>query len=175
MRTDNVKHVRGTALRTFVSFCLALGQATLGKVSAAPSFNRTEFTVRVGSCEGLKTNVELGLDVDISVTSNLACSSTIQLSEGQDVIIAAETPGYFIVLAEDFNVVDSSSASLLINPFGASLSLRGLGFISEAGGQVGVRAIRNAGRLHVESCTFSSLSTDSTLDGGAVSVIHLFM
>lgn len=160
----------------FSILCLVFfisGQGMLKLVSAEPSFNRTEGIVRIGSCEGLKTNVELGLSMDITLTANLICSETIQLSPGQDVTISATDVGHVLFIGEDFSVPDQASSSLFVNPLGASLSLTGIVFDNEAvmqGSLGAVRAIWNAGELRVDGCTFLSLNLASMQDGGAVRI-----
>lgn len=142
-------------------------------VGGVPTFNRTVGEVQVGTCEGLKRNVELGLDLSVVVTADLVCSETITLSPGQDVSVAsAPLQNYLILIAEDFAVPDPTDATLLVNPESAFLTLEGLVFANEAGneGSPGAaRAVWNAGTLHVYGCSFESLNYASRQDGGAVS------
>lgn len=149
----------------------------MGAAAAEPSFNRTVGEVRVGTCAGLKTKVELGLDISIVITSDLLCYESIALSSGQQVSIASEAQEqYGLFIAEDFATPDPSSATLLVNPPGSFLLLEGLVFSNEAGvtGSPGaVRAVRNAGSLDVNQCSFLSLNYGSMQDGGAVSLFAL--
>lgn len=152
---------------------LLLGFTERGAVSAEPSFDRTEGEVEVGTCEGLKKNVELGLDISIVVTADIVCSETITLVSGQEVSIASSPlENYLVAIAEDFAVADPTSATLIVNPAGASLSLGQLIFANEAAaaGSPGVaRAVWNEGYLDVDGCSFVSLNYASRQDGGAVS------
>lgn len=142
-------------------------------VRAVPTFNRTMGEVTVGTCAGLKKNVEMGLDVTILVNADLVCTETITLSAGQDVSIASIFPKkHLVLIAEDFEVPDPSSATLIVNPRGASLALEQLEFANEAGtvGSPGAaRAVWNTGSLDVNGCSFVSLNYASAQDGGAVS------
>lgn len=145
---------------------------------AAPTFNRTVGEVQVGTCAGLKKNVEFGLDLTVIVTSDLLCAETITLSQGQDVSIVSEPPQqYAIAIAEDFPVPDPTSATLIVNPKSAYLSLEQLLIVNEAGsaGSPGaVRAISNAGSLDINACSFVGLNYATRQDGGAVSGCEIF-
>lgn len=157
-----------------VVFAIVMATSNNGAVvSAAPSFNRTIGEVQVGSCEGLKNNVELGLDMSVIVTADLLCAETITLASGQNVAItSAPFENYLVAIAEDFAVPDSTSAALIVNPEGSFLTLEQLVFLNEAGsaGSPGAaRAVRNEGSLEVNGCTFLSLNYASSQDGGAVS------
>lgn len=136
------------------------------------SFNRTAGEVQVGTCEGLKTHAELGVDISIIVTANLRCSETITVPPGVDVSIgSAVDGGWVIAIAEDFSVPDPSSVNLLVNPRDSYLSLDQLGFVNEAGtvGSPGeVRAVWNEGTLDIAGCSFYGLNYASQQDGGAV-------
>lgn len=148
------------------------GRAALGQVVI--SVNRTAGQVEVASCEGLKKNAELGIDIDIIVTANLRCSETVTIPSGVDVTIGSEEDAqenWYIVIAEDFAVPDPTSATLLVNPKGSYLSLDRLSFSNDpgtAGSPGAVRAVRNEGTLDVSSCLFSGLNFASAQDGGAV-------
>ena len=145
-----------------------------GLVSAAPTFNRTIGEVRVSSCEGLKNKVELGLDISIVIEADLLCEAVLTLGSGQEVTIASAytsipTEEYTIVIAEAFATPDPSAASLIINPYGARLTLERLKFRNEVGADGSVRAVGNAGTLIVVGCTFVNLNFAFKQDGGAVS------
>ncbi|CAN0115402.1 unnamed protein product [Pylaiella littoralis] len=148
------------------------GRAALGQVVI--SVNRTAGQVEVASCEGLKKNAELGIDIDIIVTANLRCSETVTIPSGVDVTIGSEEDAqenWYIVIAEDFVVPDPTSATLLVNPKGSYLSLDRLSFSNDpgtAGSPGAVRAVRNEGTLDVSSCLFSGLNFASAQDGGAI-------
>lgn len=152
---------------------LGLVGQLLSGVTAQPSFNRTEGVVQVGSCQGLKTKVELGLDITVAVNSDLLCAETISLRPGQDIrISSAGDHQHLVAIAEDFLVPDPTSSTLLVVPDGASLSLTNLWFTNEAGdrGSPGaVRAIWNSGTVDISTCTFESLNYAALQDGGAVS------
>lgn len=155
------------------AFVVLIGRLSSIEVAAQPSFNRTEGVVELGTCQGLKSKVELGLDIDIILNSDIVCTETISLSANQIVrISSAANEEYLIAVAEDFAVPDPTSSSLLLVPAGASLSLEQLRFTNEAGvqGSPGaVRAIWNLGTLDVNTCTFESLNYAAIQDGGAVS------
>ena len=168
--------IRYVASREVLIFLLTLSLVLSNEraaVSAVPTFNRTMGEVQVGTCAGLKKNVEMGLDITILVNADLVCRETITLSEGQDVSIASIFPQkHLVVIAEDFAVPDPSSATLIVNPRGASLVLEQLSFANEAGtvGSPGAaRAIWNSGSLDVNGCSFDSLNYASVQDGGTVS------
>ncbi|CBJ48868.1 conserved unknown protein [Ectocarpus siliculosus] len=134
--------------------------------------NRTAGEVEVGTCEGLKKNAELGIDISIVVTANLRCVDAITLPAGVEVSIgSAPDENFLVAVAEDFLVPDPTSASLLVNPEGSYLALDRLTFANEAGvlGSPGeVRAVWNAGQLDVDGCVFESLSFSSQQDGGGI-------
>ncbi|CAM9848623.1 unnamed protein product, partial [Ectocarpus sp. 8 AP-2014] len=134
--------------------------------------NRTAGEVEVGTCEGLKKNAELGIDISIVVTANLRCVDAITLPTGVEVSIgSAPDENFLVAVAEDFLVPDPTSASLLVNPEGSYLTLDRLTFANEAGvlGSPGeVRAVWNAGQLDVDGCVFESLSFSSQQDGGGI-------
>lgn len=138
------------------------------------SVNRTAGQVEVGTCEGLKKNAELGVDISIIVTDNLLCFSTITISPGNTVSIGSATDQiYLVAIAEDFAAPDPTSVTLLVNPEGSHLSLDSLTFANEAGaaGSPGAaRAVWNGGSLEVNGCDFVGLNFASLQDGGAVSV-----
>lgn len=168
--------IRSVAAREVLIFLLTLSLVLSNEraaVSAVPTFNRTMGEIQVGTCAGLKKNVEMGLDITIVVNADLICSETITLSAGQDVSIASIFPQkHLVIIAEDFAVPDPSSATLIVNPRGASLALEQLYFANEAGtvGSPGAaRAIWNSGSLDVNGCSFVSLNYASAQDGGAVS------
>eukprot|EP00903_Cladosiphon_okamuranus_P017268 g15912.t1 len=136
------------------------------------SFNRTAGEVEVGTCEGLKKNAELGIDISVVVTDNLRCAETITVQQGVHLSIrSAADESYLVAIAEDFAAPDPTSASLLVNPEGSHLSLDRLTFANEAGagGSPGVaRAVWNRGRLEVNGCYFAGLNYASQQDGGAI-------
>ncbi len=137
------------------------------------SFNRTAGQVEVGTCEGLKKHVELGVDVSVVVTANLRCTQAISVPTGVEVWVgSAAGENYLIAVAEDFGVTDPTSATLLVNPAGSRLTLDELTFANEAGttGSPGeARAVWNEGTLDVNGCYFLGLNYASLQDGGAVS------
>lgn len=137
------------------------------------SFNRTAGEIEVGTCEGLKKNAELGVDISIVVTANLRCAETITVPAGVDVSVgSAADEEFLIAIAEDFAAPDPTSVALLVNPEGSHLSLDRLSFANEAGtsGSPGAaRAVWNQGSLEVNGCSFVGLNFASLQDGGAVS------
>lgn len=154
--------------RTWLS--LLACYASLAPGSAVPTFDRTVGEVDVGTCAGLKRHVELGLDVSVKVVTDLLCSETIALSQGQQVSIAsAPAERYMVVIAEAFVVTDSAAATLIVNPSGASLTLERLLFLNEAGSTGPARAVWNEGMLDVAGCEFVNLNFASRQSGGAVS------
>eukprot|EP00752_Nemacystus_decipiens_P008481 g7578.t1 len=137
------------------------------------SFNRTAGEVEVGTCEGLKKNAELGIDISVVVTANLRCAETITVPAGVHVSIgsAADAENYLVAIAEDFAAPDPASVNLLVNPEGSRLSLDRLIFANEAGsaGSTGAaRAVWNRGTLDVNGCVFAGLNFASLQDGGAI-------
>lgn len=162
----------GTMLLVVLGWLGLVGQL-LPRAAAQPSFNRTEGVVQVGSCQGLKSKVELGLDITIVVDSDLLCGETISLLPGQEVKLSSwSQQQQLVVIAEDFLVHDPTSSTLLVVSEGASLSLTNLRFTNEVGvqGSPGaVRAIWNAGTVDISMCTFESLNYAGEQDGGAVS------
>lgn len=138
------------------------------------SFNRTAGEVEVGTCEGLKKNAELGVDISVIVTANLRCAETITVPAGVHISIgSAADENYLVAIAETFAAPDPSSVTLLVNPEGSHLSLDRLTFANEAGsaGSPGAaRAVWNRGSLEVNGCSFVGLNYASLQDGGAVSV-----
>lgn len=139
------------------------------------SFNRTAGEVEVGTCEGLKKNVELGVDISVVVTANLRCSETITVPQGVHISVgSAADESYLVAIAEDFASPDPTSVTLLVNPEGSHLSLDRLTFANEAGsaGSPGAsRAVWNQGSLEVNGCYFVGLNFASLQDGGAVSFV----
>lgn len=139
-------------------------------------FNRTAGEVEVGTCEGLKKNAELGVDISIVVTANLRCAETITVPAGVHVSIgSAEDENYLVAIAESFAAPDPASVTLLVNPEESHLSLDRLTFANEAGtaGSPGAaRAVWNRGSLEVNGCSFEGLNYASLQDGGAVSAVR---
>lgn len=150
---------------------LLLLTVSSGVVNAMPTFNRTIGEVRLSSCEGLKNNIELGLDILIVVEADLLCESVITLGSGQEVTIASELyEEHKIVIAAAFSAPDPTAISLIVNPLGAHLTLERLEFANEAGATGVARAVWNAGVLDVSGCTFVNLNFAGSQDGGAVRV-----
>lgn len=154
-----------------------LGLLTGRAAGQVISFNRTAGQVEVGTCEGLKKHVELGVDMAVVVTANLRCAQAISVPTGVEVWVgSAAGENYLIAVAEDFDVTDPTSATLLVNPAGSRLTLDELTFANEAGttGSPGaVRAVQNEGTLDVNGCYFMGLNYASVQDGGAVSAWSL--
>lgn len=154
---------------------LLLLAVSSGVVNAAPTFNRTIGEVRVSSCEGLKSNVELGLDLSIVIEADLLCESVMTLGSGQEVTIASELDEeYKIVIAAAFSAPDPTSASLIVNPLWGHLTLERLEFVNEAGATGMARAVWNAGVLDVAGCTFVNLNFAGSQDGGAVRAQNIY-
>ncbi|CAM9487762.1 unnamed protein product, partial [Sphacelaria rigidula] len=90
---------------------LLLLEQLVGLTNGEPTFNRTEGLAEVGSCEGLKSKVELGLDISIVVNSDLLCAETISLLPDQDVTISGSVnQQYVVAIAEDFPVPNPASS-----------------------------------------------------------------